>query len=254
MQVLRPLQPGTNAFTIRFDEALLAGIRASWEQDVRPFLAKPEHQWMLAGGRYIHQLLDTPQSAYFLVSYDTYPLLWFSANQPEVHKLYQTLFEQLGIAADLRQLVDHRKRLVVYSGFLVVGDRAPEQMWHYDYRPGAHAYTLITPLYELAPEHGQLQYQLPDGETAHYRYRSGEAIVFGEGFLHSTEPYAPTGSPRVLVSLTCGTDKWEHWEILSQNIAEQANYYLLPCGHPAGRCKCRQKHHRLVQIRDFFRF
>lgn len=133
----------------------------------------------------------------------------------------------------------------MYCGFLVIGDRAPETMWHYDFRTGAQAFTLITPLFELLPEHGHLLYRLADKQARKYTYRLGEAILLGEKFSHTTEPYGEedvSGPLRVLVSLTFGSDKWENWEQLKPNIESQSHYFAQPCGHISGRCKCEQRH------------
>jgi hypothetical protein len=45
-----------------------------------------------------------------------------------------------------------------------------------------------------------------------------EAIVFGDGFEHATEPYPESESLRVMLSFTFGTDKAEHWNILKETI------------------------------------
>ncbi|MEZ0368098.1 MAG: hypothetical protein ACAI44_03315 [Candidatus Sericytochromatia bacterium] len=250
---LEPLAEGLNAFTCRFDPGLLDEIRESYRQDLEAFLAHPEQQYLFEGGRYHALGIGVPESPYYLVTYDTFPLLWLSNNTARTFALFRRFFDRLGITADLRQLVDFRRQIVMYSGFFVIGNRAEEEMWHFDYRPGANAYTLITPLFALASGHGQLLYKDRDGQSRSYHYRLGEAIVFGEGFLHSTEPYQPVAEPRVLVSMTFGTDKWDYWEILSQNIQEQSNYFIQPCGHVAGSCGCHRRWQRWRRIRDFFR-
>ena len=65
-----------------------------------------------------------------------------------------------------------------------------------------------------------------------------EAIVFGDGFEHATEPYPESESLRVMLSFTFGTDKVEHWNILKETIDCQSNYMILPCGHEKGTCQC----------------
>ncbi len=62
-----------------------------------------------------------------------------------------------------------------------------------------------------------------------YRYEQNEALILGDGFLHSTEPYEGDGSLRVLVSLTFGTDKLAHWGQLKQTIGAQSEFLMLPC-------------------------
>ena len=71
-----------------------------------------------------------------------------------------------------------------------------------------------------------------------YQYKMNEAVIFGDGFEHATEPYSRTDSLRVMLSFTFGTDKIEYWDTLKQTIGEQSNYMILPCGHQKGTCKC----------------
>ena len=59
------------------------------------------------------------------------------------------VFESLDIADDVRKLIDLKHRVIVYSGFFVVGNHMPEETWHVDYLEGANAFTLIAPLFEL---------------------------------------------------------------------------------------------------------
>ena len=148
-----------------------------------------------------------------------------------------TGFKLKAIEPEVRKLVDCREKAVMYCGFLVVGDRAPASQWHNDYAPGANAFTLITPLFELDPGHGHLLYKV--GEQTHrYQYTLNEAIFFGEKTAHSTEPYPPSASKRVLLSMTFGTDKLEYWPHLRESLETQAQYFMLPCGHVYGSCQC----------------
>lgn len=249
MHRLEPLGGALNAYTLRFDPALLAPIQQSYLQQLQAWLQAPEQAYLLEGGHY-HNL---GLGAYHLVSYDTAPLLWLSSNRPETYALFRNFFAALNIESEIRGLVDTARRIVMYCGFLVVGDRAEEPIWHYDYRPGAHAYTLITPLFEWNPVHGHLLYKGSGSLSETYTYRLGEAIVFGEGFLHSTAPYESCGKIRVLLSLTFGTDKWKYWDILKENIQEQSEYFLQPCGHAIGTCRCRARYLLGRKLRDFFR-
>jgi len=240
MPRLKPLAPDLNAFTLGFDETLLDELKAMYRQEIEPFFSQPRHQHLLQGGRTRRRAVGTK---HYLFSYDTYPLLWISNHHNTSFAIYQRFFERLQLEQALQSRIDHHKEIVMYCGFLVLGNQAPETLWHDDYLQGANAYTLITPLFELAPEHGQLLYeQHPDQEAARYVYSPGEAIILGDSFLHSTEPYAPSPHLRVLVSLTFGTDKWAHWPQLKQALNAQSKYFRLPCGHLNGKCFCQIKY------------
>ena len=230
--------PDLNAFTLKFDEDLLDDIRALYRRDIHPFIRdrRTSGSWR-AGKSFVSQSRN-PGSQYFVVSYGHNPLLWVSCNTAETHALYRRFFDRLAIEPLLGQFVDHDRHLVMYCGFLVIGDRAPSPKWHLDYAAGANAYTLITPLFELEPGHGHLLDRIGRDEIATYRYAVGDAIVFGDHFYHSTQPYDRAGRARVLVSMTFGTDKLKDWPLLEQTIGEQSNYLVLPCGHEAGTCRC----------------
>lgn len=172
------------------------------------------------------------------MSYDTYPLLWLTNHSLNSYQIFDIFFKALQLESHLKQHLHFRQRLMMYSGFFVVGHQAHEKMWHYDYRTGAQGLTLITPLFDWVPAHGHLLYQRPDGSEGIYTYKKNQAILLGEGVLHSTEPYALSDQLRVLVSVTLGSDQWKHWETLKENIAEQSHFYIQPCGHAVHSCHC----------------
>jgi hypothetical protein len=137
----------------------------------------------------------------------------------------------------------------MYSGFFVVSNVIDTASWHLDYHDGANAFTLITPLFDLLPEHGQLLYldgtvpldeveRAPKDGAKKYTYRVGEGILFGDCFAHTTEPYKESSSLRVLLSMTFGTDKMEYWPILRRTLENQTQFVIMPCGHRQGTCAC----------------
>jgi len=230
MPELSRLQEGLNAFVFRFDAQLLAAIRQSYETAIAPFLALPSSRALLAGGRQISEEIISDAETHHVMSYGIYPLLWISCNDLVSYGKYERFYRDLELETEVRKLVDCKTRTIVYCGFFVVGDRSILPNWHVDYQPGANAYTLITPLYALDAGHGQLRYQDANGRVQLYRYQIGEAVIFGEGFEHATQPYRPSKTPRVLVSLTFGTDRMVHWPQLSQTIGSQSRYLMLPNG------------------------
>ncbi len=230
------LHPQLDATTFAFDGALLDEIRDAYRRELSTVLENPQNQYLFKGGR-SHRARIGPTGSYFVQSYESYPLLWVSNNDAETHAMFRRFFDRLAMEGEIRKRIDCRERVVMYCGFLVVGDRAPAAQWHNDYAPGAPAYTLITPLFDLEPEHGHLLYEVGE-ETRRYEYRLNEAIFFGEKTAHSTEPYAPSSKKRVLLSLTFGTDKLEYWPQLRESLESQAPYFILPCGHVYGDCGC----------------
>ena len=230
------LHPELDARTFQFEEALLDEIRESYRSRLEPLFEAPQNQYLFQGGR-SHRVKIGESAPYFALSYESYPLLWVSNNNTETYALFRRFFDAIAIESEIKGLTDYRERIVMYCGFLVVGDRAPAAQWHCDYAPDANAFTLITPLFELDPGHGHLLYQLRD-RTERYQYKLGEAIFFGEKTPHTTEPYEPSGKKRVLVSMTFGTDKLEYWPQLRETLDSQARFFVLPCGHVYGTCEC----------------
>lgn len=239
---LIPLDSATNAFVLDFDPHWLEPLRQGFYQDLGAYLNAPQQAKLFQGGRTLRQPLRQRESPYYLFSYEDYPLLWLSANTAQTLSLFHDLFEKLTLARLFANQLQPPRRLQMYGGFFVVGKQAPQPLWHYDYHLGAAAFTLIVPLFELNPEHGHLLYEDLAGQIQTYRYRLDQALIFGTGFLHSTEPYSPTETLRVLVSLTFGSDQWADWPLIKKNIQKQARYFYLPCGHLAGHCLCELKH------------
>lgn len=236
-QKLERIAAGVNAFTFRFEPELLDEIRSAYERLVAPVLDDPANASLLEGGRRVEIDLGAGDDRFYVTSFGEAPLLWVSNDNDQTHAMFERFFRSLQIDDDVKELVDFDERIVVYCGFFVVGNVAEEPKWHVDYHEGANGYTFLTPLYELDDEHGHLIYEDPNEKLFRYVYEMNEAILFGEGFPHTTEPYPKTERPRVLLSLTLGTDKLEHWEHL-QSIASQSRYMRMPCGHVRGTCEC----------------
>ncbi|MGF1529724.1 MAG: hypothetical protein ACFCBW_23515 [Candidatus Competibacterales bacterium] len=242
MNKLKRLAPNLNAFTFRFDRALLDEIKASYAKNVQAILDDSDSQYLFEGGQLVSRPLDRASEDYYVQSYKKNPLLWVSANNPSTYAIYQNFLDNLGIDSDTKQLVDYENRIVMYCGFLVICDRAEGYSWHVDYSPNANAYTLITPLLPLDRDHGNLVYAMGENQAGIYNYQVGEAIMFGDGFLHCTEPFAPNKQKRVLLSMTFGTDKMEYWPILKESIDGQSNFLILPSGHERGSRKGPEQH------------
>lgn len=237
MGQLTNIEKGSNAYTCKFPPALLNEIRESFFVSLEPILSARENESWFEGGQILHQPVGD-KNDYYLVSFADYPLLWFSCDSDKTYAIYRRFLDAIEIEADIKDLIDFEQNLVLYSGFLVIGDRSPAPKWHVDYFPNANAYTLLTPLFDFESDHGNLLYKDVDDAEKLYAYELGEAIILGERFQHSTEPYSRSNKRRVLVSMTFGTDKLEHWDVIAGTIASQSRYQMLPCGHVRGSCMC----------------
>lgn len=227
-----------NGYIFTFDEELLETIRGAYRDHIANYLAAPEQSSLFEGGRGRSGEFGTNDQQYYYITYREAPLFWVSNNNWYTYGLFRDFFDALNIEDSVKELVDFNEDITLYSGYFVVGDRSDKEYWHVDYRPGANAYTLITPLFDLQTGQGNLLYKNKDRAVRIYPYKMGEAIIFGDQFSHSTEPYTRTDDTRVLHSLQFGTDKLDHWNILKKTIASQSQFLVLPCGHQRGSCQC----------------
>ncbi len=240
MKKLTQIGKNINAYTFAFDSKLLAEIRDVYESVIASgFAANPELRPLLFKGEgTISANVDILDYSFSIRSYGNDPLLWVSNNDMRTYDVFRKCFGSLSIAEDVKELVDCKKDIMLYSGFFVISDHLDREIWHVDYHKGANAYTLITPLYDLHKDHGNLLYKDKDSNIHKYTYKLGEAIIFGDEFSHTTESYDPAGEVRVLLSMTFGTDMLDYWSIIKKTIGTQSEFYILPCGHQAGTCDC----------------
>lgn len=111
------------------------------------------------------------------------------------------------------------------------------------FQVGTSALTLITPIADYNQTSSfQLTYQkrAPDHivgqggmapELARHKYQKGRAIVFGSGFVHSTEPGAAAdGECHSYLCFTFGTDDMEAWPDITSTIGTQSRLFIQPSG------------------------
>lgn len=221
-----------DAFSFRFDPSALDRLVSVYDDVVAPQLDVPALH-----GDGVHEDLGGDGLRFTITTFGN-RLAWVSSADVPTYGEFHRLFEDLGLAEAVTPLIDVDERVVMYQGFFVVSDGVADATWHVDYVEGSNAYTLLTPLHELDAAHGHLWYSLRDGRMGRHQYRLGDGVLVGEEFLHSTEPHAPSARPRVLVSLTFGTDRMAHWPVLRRTIGTQSPFVVMPCGHVRGTCGC----------------
>ena len=209
-----------------------------FNRTLRERLGREGYAYLFAGMEQINIQLKLEELQFHVSSYGTAPLLWISSNNAHTYQLFKSFMDEIDVMDDIKELVDFDDHIEVYCGFFVVGKKMDRQTWHKDFVDGANGYTLITPLFGLDKLHGNLMYKDASLAIKTYEYKMNEAIIFGEGFEHATEPYAETDTLRVMLSFTFGTDKSEYWNTLKETIGNQSNYMILPCGHEKGSCQC----------------
>ncbi|MBE9560170.1 MAG: hypothetical protein IMF15_05240 [Proteobacteria bacterium] len=238
MKRLQQLEPGLNAYTVSFDPSLLDTLRTMFDDFLKERLNREGYDYLFAGMEQINIQMKLEGLQFHITSYGTAPLLWVSNNNAHTYNIFRSFMSDLDIMDDIKELVDFEDHIEVYCGFFVVGKKMDRETWHKDFCDGANGYTLITPLYELEKSHGNLMYKDGLSSVKIHEYKMNEAVVFGDGFEHATQPYAETDKLRVMLSFTFGTDKFEYWDTLKETISAQSNFMILPCGHEKGRCRC----------------
>ena len=238
MKHLQQLEPELNAYKVSFDPSLLNSLRTMFDDVLRERLQREGYAYLFQGMEQINIQMKMEELQFHVTSYDTAPLLWISSNNAHTYQRFKSFMTELDVMDDIKQLVDFEDHIEVYCCFFVVGKKMDRQTWHKDFSDGANGYTLITPLFELDTGHGNLIYKDASSVVKTYHYQMNEAIIFGDGFEHATEPYTESDNLRVMLSFTFGTDKKEYWNTLKETIGYQSNYMILPCGHEKGTCDC----------------
>ena len=156
-------------------------------------------------------------------------ICWISAATPTAFDRFHDAFRRLGVADHVREYLDIEDDVRFYTGFLHTRRECKETNLHVDWtRTNNEAFTLITPI--CGPETQQkLIYQTMTGELAEYRYKPGEAIIFGDHFTHSS-PAGVSESPLSLLVFNFGTDKMEHWDKLLRTQGRQCPLVQRPDG------------------------
>jgi hypothetical protein len=154
---------------------------------------------------------------------------WISAARPETFRKFEAVFEASGIPELMAPYLDIDREVRLYAGFLVVRSLCAEPYFHVDWKQlNNEAFTLLTPITANAGDFGLL-YKTFDGAEAEYRYKSGEAIVFGDHFRHSTKP-GRSSEPVAILCFEFGSDRMEHWDKVFDSMGTQTRLFRKPDG------------------------
>jgi hypothetical protein len=155
---------------------------------------------------------------------------WYSPRTKRDFDVFKSIFERLGIAGHVKQYIDLDRDIRLYNSFFVIRSECSQANFHVDWdETNNEGFTMMTPLTENCSGFGML-YKRRDGSIGEYDYKMGEALIFGDDFLHSTKP-GTSSDPIVLLCFNFGSDKMEHWQKIERTAAHQS---LLIC-RPDGR-------------------
>jgi hypothetical protein len=138
---------------------------------------------------------------------------WICPQDEEAFAAFESAFDRLGIAAHAAPYLDTDRGVRLFSGTIIIRSRCTSPFFHADWRKlNNEAFTVITPITANSDAFGLLYKDLK-GREAEYRYRVGEAIMFGDNFVHSVKP-GRSDEPVMLLSFELGTDKMKHWDAI----------------------------------------
>jgi hypothetical protein len=141
---------------------------------------------------------------------------WISADTSDGFAAFQSAFDRLGIVR-------------LYAGFLHTRSECSEPCFHVDWKlTNNEAFTLLAPISGLGSGQRLLFKTLP-GDIREYAYKAGEAIIFGDHFIHSTPP-GRFDPPFTLLVFNFGTDKMEHWDKIRRTTGTQCRLIRRPDG------------------------
>ncbi|QNM83398.1 hypothetical protein H8M03_03390 [Sphingomonas sabuli] len=154
---------------------------------------------------------------------------WISARTERAFERFESAFDRLDVARHVRDYVDLDKKVRFFTGFLHTRSDCRESNFHVDWKlTNNEAFTLLVPVRGL--ESGpRLAYKQVTGDVATYDYKRGEAIIFGDHFVHST-PEGLSEPPFTMLVLYFGTDKMEHWGKLLRTQGFQCPLLRRPDG------------------------
>lgn len=145
---------------------------------------------------------------------------WISATTKDAFGLFQSTFERLDVSRHVREYLDLDREVRFYAGFLHTRRSCAELHFHLDWeKTNNEGFTLLTPVCGLKSE-PSLSYRKLTGEVGEYRYRKGEAIIFGDHFIHSTTPQI-LDEPFTLLVFYFGSDKIQHWDKIMRTAGTQ---------------------------------
>lgn len=154
---------------------------------------------------------------------------WISAAEETSYDRFQTAFDRMDVARHVADYIAVDRDVRLYQGFVVARSECSEADFHTDWvGTNNQAFTLLTPIGPPTPGFG-LVFKTLLGETRTYDYRAGEALIFGDQFLHSTQP-GRSKKPTALLSFTFGTDRMEDWPAIRKTAGFQGGRVRRPDG------------------------
>lgn len=153
-----------------------------------------------------------------------------SADARTLATFWQPLFDRMR----LRELFCSLGEMVLFSGYFVSRQCTRASRFHADFGDtGGKAFTLMTPLYDMSAlsECHLLAERSEGGPLQQFRYELGQAVIFGDRFVHATQT-GDAPSPLCFLCFTFGDRRMTatQWEAAEYYIANQCVVYYDPSG------------------------
>jgi hypothetical protein len=154
---------------------------------------------------------------------------WISAANEATFARFQAAFDALDVARHVQEFVAVERQIRMYQGFVVLRSQCRKTDFHVDWdETGNQAFTLLTPIGPPTPGFG-LVFKTLTEETRTYDYSASEALIFGDLFLHSTQP-GSSDTPAGLLCFNFGTDRMEDWPAIKKTAGAQGGIVRRPDG------------------------
>jgi len=213
----RGSQPAQNSFAVPIQAPVVDEAEALYDGHLRERVAAID-QVALQAEKVPCRTIDTGAGRFFLIRPSVWhsDICWISADDSTAFSLFEDWLARSTLVEQLAGAMDCRDKPILYNGYFVVRSACIGTNMHADFVDGlgTNAVTVMTPLRDFRnADSFQLAYVDDEGQPRRYTYRRGEAICFGAGFQHSTEPGAadPADGVHCYLCFTFGSDKAEYW-------------------------------------------
>ena len=150
-------------------------------------------------------------------------ILWISANNKKTYDYFNSIFKKINLDV-LKKIIDIEDDIVCNVAGFVTRSECQDPNFHTDYRgTNLNAFTILIPLTNLKDiKYGHLLYKNKNGVIDVIRYERGKAIIFGDDFIHSTEPFKTKDNRDIVFAcFAIGSDKEKYWKSIFNNVKDQ---------------------------------
>jgi len=150
-------------------------------------------------------------------------ILWISANNKKTYDYFNSILKKINLDI-LKKIIDIEDDIICNLVFFVTRSECQDPNFHTDYKgTNLNAFTIMIPLINLKDiKYGHLLYKNKNGVIDVIRYERGKAVIFGDDFIHSTEPFKLKDDKEIVFAcFAIGSDKEKYWKSIFNNVKDQ---------------------------------